>query len=155
VLGRPRPDQNGTKIQQWTIGTAAASMPNERWRLVYVGGRNDSAPNGFYEIRSQYNPSDAASTPNPAKCLDVVDGDTGENAHVQQWQCNGNEQQKWTFVDAGGGKWQIKPKHSLGDNRCLAIENASVDNGAWAVQRTCAATENSRLWYLRATEERP
>jgi hypothetical protein len=77
-------------------------------------------------------------------CLDVVDRGLDDGARVQQWECNGNDQQTWRFELVGwysNGQrtfrvFEIRSSHS-DYTKCLDVRNGSTADGAEVQQWTC------------------
>ena len=77
--------------------------------------------------------------------LDLPNGKPVAGSIMQQWQKTGNSQQEWRFVDVGDGYCKIV---SMADEQmCVAVENASADDGAAVVlQKYAGAT--AQQWKL-------
>ena len=80
------------------------------------------------------------------KCLDVLDGDTSNGANVQLYDCNGNENQSWTY-DAS--TTEIKGL----EDKCLDVEHASTDNGANIQLYDCNGGDGQKWNYDASTGE--
>ncbi|MER7456019.1 family 43 glycosylhydrolase [Micromonospora sp. NPDC126480] len=76
------------------------------------------------------------------KAMDVHNWSTAENAPVNQWARNDLAVQQWQFVDAGGGHYTIRSRHS---GKVLDLPGTA--DGTQLVQRTDsgAATQQFRL----------
>ncbi|MEU4565382.1 family 43 glycosylhydrolase [Micromonospora sp. NPDC023956] len=76
------------------------------------------------------------------KAMDLYDWSTAENAPVNQWTRNDLAVQQWQFVDAGGGYYKVRSRHS---GKVLELPNAT--DGTQLVQTTDrgAATQQFRL----------
>lgn len=75
------------------------------------------------------------------KGLDVANNSGSNNANVQQYEINngGGDNQRWEFVDVGGGYYNIKVKST---NKCLSQRSNSNSN---VVQQNCT-TANRQRW---------
>ncbi len=76
------------------------------------------------------------------KAMDVYNWSTAEDAPVNQWARNDLAVQQWQFVDAGGGFYKIRSRHS---GKVLDLPSAA--DGTRLVQRSDsgAATQQFRL----------
>jgi hypothetical protein len=102
---------NGVQLQQRTCNGST----NQQFRLAKRGQSFD--PNkGFYKIVAR----------NSGKVLDVSGASTADEAVVQQWSWNGNNNQKWRI-----GSGLLRAKHSL---KVVEIRGASKSDGAYAQQ---------------------
>lgn len=81
------------------------------------------------------------------KCVDVLYYFRHSGARAIQYSCNGGDNQNFVF-DEVGDSYQIKAKHS---NLCLAVENASTQQGSRIVQLACDTTSQSQLWKVSGT----
>jgi hypothetical protein len=82
------------------------------------------------------------------KCLDVAGGLAAQQdgAVVQQWDCNGQGNQHWTFVPAGDGYYNVIAAHS---GKCLDVTGgtAATANAVRVQQWSCNGGDNQR-WRL-------
>ncbi|MEU7761025.1 family 43 glycosylhydrolase [Micromonospora aurantiaca (nom. illeg.)] len=76
------------------------------------------------------------------KAMDLYDWSTAENAPVNQWTRNDLAVQQWQFVDAGGGFYKVRSRHSG-----KVLELPSGGDGTQLVQSTdrSSATQQFRL----------
>ena len=76
------------------------------------------------------------------KAMDLYDWSTAENAPVNQWTRNDLAVQQWQFVDAGGGFYKVRSRHSG-----KVLELPSGSDGTQLVQSTdrSSATQQFRL----------
>jgi len=81
-----------------------------------------------------------------SQCLDVWGLSTDENAPVNQGNCNGGANQRWT-VQANGSGSQLVNANS---GKCLQPEGGSTAAGAEMVQVTCAGNATQR-WTIAST----
>ncbi|NED54047.1 family 43 glycosylhydrolase [Micromonospora aurantiaca] len=76
------------------------------------------------------------------KAMDLYDWSTAENAPVNQWTRNDLAVQQWQFVDAGGGFYKVRSRHSG-----KVLELPAGGDGTQLVQSTdrSSATQQFRL----------
>ncbi|MDG4762572.1 family 43 glycosylhydrolase [Solwaraspora sp. WMMD406] len=79
---------------------------------------------------------------NSGKAMDLYNWSTAENAPVNQWARNDLAVQQWQFVDAGGGFYKVRSRHSG-----KVLELPSAADGTQLVQSTDrgSATQQFRL----------
>lgn len=65
------------------------------------------------------------------KALDVSGADTANGASVQQWTRSDSANQRFQFVDSGGGHYRLRAQHS---GKVLDVYNYSTADGAGIVQ---------------------
>ncbi|MFI2619570.1 non-reducing end alpha-L-arabinofuranosidase family hydrolase [Streptomyces sp. NPDC018584] len=65
------------------------------------------------------------------KALDVSGADTGNGAPLQQWTRTDSTNQRFQFVDSGGGHYRLRAQHS---GKALDVLNHSTADGAGIVQ---------------------
>ncbi|WP_437806942.1 RICIN domain-containing protein [Sorangium sp. So ce1078] len=75
------------------------------------------------------------------KCLDVNNASTSDGAVVQQWTCNGGNNQQWLLQSAGGAYYRIVARHS---GKCLDVVSSSTADGASVKQYTCNGGNNQQ-----------
>jgi cysteine-rich repeat protein len=78
-----------------------------------------------------------------SKCLDVAGVSQADGADVIEWQCHGNDNQRWQFQPWGGGFYALVAKHS---SKCAEVSGASFASGAKAVQATCGTLPEHRVF---------
>ncbi|MFB7153868.1 RICIN domain-containing protein [Streptomyces virginiae] len=61
-----------------------------------------------------------------------------------QWQCNGNDDQKWSITPAPGGGYRFVNKHS---GFCLGIWGGHTNQGERAIQWSCNGNAD-QTWYF-------
>jgi coenzyme F420-reducing hydrogenase delta subunit len=83
---------------------------------------------------------------NSGKCVDVLQGSTGNAAEIIQYTCTGAVNQQWQLRDLGNGYHNLVAQHS---GKCLDVNNASTANNAAVIQYTCGSGTNQQ-WQLRA-----
>ena len=85
---------------------------------------------------------------NNGKCVDV----RGEDSyHVQQWECVGNDNQRWRFEyyltnSVGQEYYRIINKRT---NKCLSVPGASLNSGVQLVVLPCTI-DVSQFWTFRS-----
>lgn len=118
---------NNANAQQFTCAKAT----NQRWtpvQQVTVGGVT------YYALVAEHS----------GKCLDVAGASTANNANVQQFTCNGGDNQKWSIQEESDGYVTIKNKTS---GKCLDVAGVSAANNANVQQFTCNGGANQRWWW--------
>ncbi len=87
------------------------------------------------------------------KCLDVSGGPgaVGNGVRVIQWDCNGEDNQKWKFTSVGDGYYKIIAKHS-GKGLDVFGGRFSTGNGVIVEQWDYNAGAN-QLWKLTSVGE--
>jgi hypothetical protein len=78
------------------------------------------------------------------KCIDVNQGQTNDNANIQQWTCNRSDAQLWDFYDLGNNEVAIALRKS---NKVMDVNQASRNNGANISQFSWTGGANQR-WRL-------
>ncbi|GAA0400912.1 hypothetical protein GCM10010357_22470 [Streptomyces luteireticuli] len=81
---------------------------------------------------------------NSNKCLDVAGWNTQDWARVQQWDCTGGANQRWTLVDVGSGHFELVNSNS---NKCADVAGWNKENWAVVQQWTCHGGANQQ-WSL-------
>ena len=76
---------------------------------------------------------------NSGKCLDVQGNNTNNGAVIQQFSCNGGQNQQWFLRSAGNGFYNIVSRSS---NRCLDIPGASRDDRVPVQLHSCHNGDN-------------
>jgi Ricin-type beta-trefoil lectin domain len=113
---------DGIQLQQYTC--LGAGQANQLWKLITletVGGVN------YFKLTAKHS----------GKCLDVAGGGTANGAKVQQWSCNGLNQQKWTFqsvespAPATETTAAIPPNGTLNGQPGFVTVNGKVQAGAY------------------------
>jgi len=79
------------------------------------------------------------------KCLDLERGSTSDGPVVIQFDCHEGANQRWSFVDTGGGGYRIVSQLS---NKCIGIDRAGPGSSGAIVQSTCGAGASEQLWRL-------
>ena len=115
-----------------------------QWECVGTGSMQDGQSFWFWPLGNNiYNITVISS----GKCLDIRDGSTSNGALLQQWDCNGNAQQKWELLPIAGqdGWYALRPQNS---NKCLDVYGAETRNGATVWQWDCH-WEGNQQWEIR------
>jgi alpha-L-fucosidase 2 len=76
------------------------------------------------------------------KAADINGASTAAGATLIQWAVNSGSNQQFDFVDAGGGYWRIRARHSG-----LVLQVASTATGADITQQP-ASTATSQQWQV-------
>ncbi|UCM86559.1 non-reducing end alpha-L-arabinofuranosidase family hydrolase [Streptomyces marincola] len=79
---------------------------------------------------------------NSGKALDVYNLATNDGARITQWSRNDQAQQRWQFVDSGGGHYRLRSGHS---GKVLDVHNWSTADGASVVQWSDHNTANQQF----------
>jgi aryl-phospho-beta-D-glucosidase BglC (GH1 family) len=74
------------------------------------------------------------------KAIDVNGGSTSDGAAIVQWTRSDAANQQFQFVDAGGGYYQLRARHSG-----KVIDVSSTANGADVVQRTAGSATSQQF----------
>ncbi len=78
---------------------------------------------------------------NSNKCLDVRDHQTQNGAALQQWDCTGEDQQKFRLANEGDGYFSLVGVQS---NRCVSVQEANPANGTPIIQWDCHSGPDQR-----------
>lgn len=112
-------DCHSAENQQWFIQAAGVTQGVSYWSLVSPAGN---------------------------RCLDVAGGSHDDHASVQQYDCNGGDNQHWAIIDHGDDYFQIQNK---GSGKCLDVRDASIEDNAAVQQFSCQDSDNQLLrWEL-------
>lgn len=102
-------------------------------------GGNDSSlpvPDTWYNIQAQVS----------GKCADVAGASTEDGGNIQQWACEGQLNQLFTFVQIEEGYYNIE---GYGNNKCWNVNDWGVDNGSNIQQWECESrTDANKLFKL-------
>jgi hypothetical protein len=74
---------NGGTVDQWAYN----GTQTQHWCFITVATLGGGVP--VYEIINN----------NSGKCLDMPNDNLADGQHLQQWTCNGNEQQEWAWFN--------------------------------------------------------
>jgi chitinase len=88
---------------------------------------------GTYEIRAVHS----------GKCMDVSEVSTVDGATVHQWECVGQNNQRWQVTPYGQGYHLI----ALHSGKCLDVRDWSYSNGGVLQQWSCGGGTNQQ-WYI-------
>jgi hypothetical protein len=74
-----------------------------------------------------------------SKCFDNTNGSTANNTQMVQWTCStSNSNQKWKFVDVGGGYY-----HIINQTSGMCLDNTgSTTDGTYIEQYNCVTSPN-------------
>jgi hypothetical protein len=80
-----------------------------------------------------------------AKCMEVYASSTANGAKVNQWTCNRNANQKWTWIALAGSyyTWKIV---NVASGKCLDT-SGSTANGVQLTQWACQATNPNQVFW--------
>ena len=85
---------------------------------------------------------------NSGLAMDLPSGNTADGTGIQQWSRSAGGQQEWRIVDLGNGYCKLL---SMADeNKCIAVKNATAEDGADVVLQTYTGAENQQ-WKLVST----
>jgi hypothetical protein len=108
---------NGAEVDQWTYN----GTQTQHWCLFLIGQGNFSTE--IYEMVNS----------NSGKCLDLPNDNLANGQHLQQWTCNGKEQQQWLWSNDGSYD-VIEPYVILnalhGFPYVMEVYNSNTANGA-------------------------
>ncbi|MBB5886721.1 MULTISPECIES: ricin-type beta-trefoil lectin domain protein [unclassified Xanthomonas] len=98
------------------------------------------------QYRQTVVPFDDSSSPGQimgpsGKCVDVINGETGNGTPIQVWDCNGFRQQKWSFQPGS------RSLRGLGTNKVLDVTAVSRANGA-PIQLYQSLNTANQAWYF-------
>jgi hypothetical protein len=79
-----------------------------------------------------------------AKCADVVNGSTANNAEIIQYACGTGYNQQWRLQNLNNGYYQIVGRSST---RCLDVVSASTADNTKIIQYDCGTGTNQQ-WQL-------
>lgn len=127
---------NNANVQQFDCSGAT----NQKWYLQGAGVTNGIQ---YWSVQAQHS----------NMCLDVAGASLANNANVQQFQCNGGENQKWQIstVTAANGNGYTVLKNKL-SGKCLDVAGAATGNNANLQQFTCGSTDNQYFYWANYTE---
>ncbi len=118
---------DGAVLQQYPCVEGAA---NQRWYLEPDGV---VAGSQYYRIRST----------NSGKCIDVPGFSTTNDLQLQQYTCNGGDNQRWFVGVEGDGRVRIQNKANA---KCLHV-NGGTEVHAPVTQHTCDASDGEKFFY--------
>ncbi|MER7708812.1 RICIN domain-containing protein [Kitasatospora sp. NPDC097605] len=115
------------------LGAAAAVLTVAGTLGLVAPGTAQASPDRPFQIAGANR-----SGPGPTEqCLDVTGRRTDDGAPVEQWPCNGGDNQKWYWTDA----------HELvgvGSGKCLDIPFSSTTEGVQAIIWPCNGGDNQK-----------
>ncbi len=124
-------DLDGGNAEQWSPGTYSPGL--NTWRFYATGNSNE------YYLQLQYYGE-------MGRFLTVDQGSAFDGANIVQWWGVAGLHQTFIFDDMGGGRYQIRAKHS---GKCLDVSLAGggMNDGDNVQQWTCWGG-NNQLWTL-------
>lgn len=131
---------SGASVGSFTT-TFSRSLPahgSGLYRLVLSGSALTPTPlpaATYYKLIARHS----------SKCLDVYNDSTADGGNVNQWTCNGQANQQWQFVDAGGGYYTLVNRNS---GKCLDVYNNSTADGGNVDQWTCNGQSNQKWQWV-------
>jgi hypothetical protein len=128
VSGGPNATADGVAIEQndYLAGS------NQQWQIVT---NPDPAPAGVFNIVAKHS----------GKCLDVYNADIQDGTRIQQWDCNGNPQQRFWITPVSPGIYKIVAFNG----KTLDVTNLSLANGA-PIQQWEYLNGANQQWILAA-----
>jgi hypothetical protein len=110
--------KNGATVDQWVYNGSAT----QHWCFFVVGYFMNTV--AIYEVVNNHS----------GKCLDLENGSTKNGARVQQWTCNGHDNQHWLAFIVNNSYYMFAPatvpNGNLGYLYVLDVSGASKANGA-------------------------
>lgn len=127
---------NGTPLVSWSCN----GNPAQQWEWVPTPGPQG---NLHYVLRR-------AALPSKCMDLDIAAGGQNNGAKIQEWDCNGQNNQKWRLVRRGHAQpWY--QAISLWSGKCVDLDLAGGGsaNGARIQQWTCLGTgQTNQYWRI-------
>ena len=90
---------------------------------------------------------------NSCKVLDVTGASTADGAQIIQYEWNGGENQKWSFIPLSGkdkGYYRIE---SVNSGKCLDINGGSKEAGAKLIQYTLNNGDNQKFKLIPLSDD--
>jgi arabinan endo-1,5-alpha-L-arabinosidase len=112
-----------TRPGTWFAGIAAAIIATGLALLAPSASYAAIDTNADYVLTSRHS----------GLVLDIDGASTAENAGLVQWNRTDAANQRFRFVDAGGGYYRIQSRHS---GKVLGLQNQNTADGANVVQET-------------------
>jgi alpha-galactosidase len=114
-------------------GTLTRSLPAHGAGLYRLVPQTTVPPPTTYTLTARHS----------GKLADVFNASTADGANVVQWAANGQVNQRWRFVDAGGGYVTVVSANS---GRCLDVYGGvtATGDGARIVQWACHGGTNQQ-----------
>jgi hypothetical protein len=129
------------QFKELTVSRPASILPLVV--IVAFFGAAATSAQTTLQGRSQY--GGLIRNVNSGRCVDVFGGSTNKNANVQQFSCNNGANQRWEFVDLGGGQYAIR---NVNSGQVLDVAGDSRANGANVQQFPWNGGANQR-WKTR------
>ncbi|MGZ0153540.1 RICIN domain-containing protein [Kribbella sp. WER1] len=137
-------DGGGRDVSTLTSTGTSFAAPVSGWRETSVGataGPRFDIDNRAYELIARHS----------SKCLDVPGASQTDAAPIQQYDCNGNIQQRFRLVQiAGTEQFEIHTVHANGAKldgkpRCVDVDSMRLDDDVPLLQWPCAGTGNQQM----------
>ncbi|WP_344239443.1 RICIN domain-containing protein [Kribbella hippodromi] len=137
-------DNGGRDVSILASTGSAFGAPASGWREATVGattGPKFDIDNRAYELVARHS----------SKCLDVPGASQTDAAPIQQYECNGNIQQRFRLAQiAGTDQFEVHTVHGNGGKddgkpRCFDVEDMRQDDNAPLLQWPCSGTGNQQL----------
>ena len=106
--------------------------------IEYYENGGSAAVNFWWD----YFPYEQLSSRYTGKCMDLLGFDVSNGAPIGQWDCNGYNNQAWSFVPMGSGYYKLVSKYS---GKCLDVSGWSTYNGARLQQWDCHNGTNQQF----------
>lgn len=84
-----------------------------------------------------------------SSCVDVSGSSTQAGVGIDQWSCDGANNQSFAFAPTSDGYYNIQPRN---DGLCLDAGTGSVTTGIEIVQNSCSGA-SSQKWFLRSNSD--
>ncbi len=116
------------------------AQPSQNIRTLEFGGASTSSDltgtdlTGIHTLKAKHS----------GKCLDVSGVGRNNGDNIQQWDCNGGDNQKWRFVPKGGEYFSLVALHS---GRCVDVAGVGRNNGDNVHQWECHGGDN-QIWKI-------
>lgn len=141
--GQQIQDENGDVVSWYCW----KNTYNSQWALhvitcAWVDGVEEAetllGPDGYFRVVNV----------NSGKCLGVSGSSLGNGTQIVQWDCNGSEDQQWSYRYVGtlANGWPAYNIVDRNSGKCLGIIGGSTDIGGNAVQWDCNGHADQE-WY--------
>lgn len=129
--------QKGSVAPEHTLTPAGSAndVCGLRYFFNVAGGTSSTTTTSGISGTSEFKATSAY------KCLDVVGVSANDGANIQQYNCSGSSNQKFT-VEANGSYYRLKANNS---GKCLGVVNSATNDGALLEQRTCGSNTSQNF----------
>ncbi len=79
------------------------------------------------------------------RCAEIASYSVANGGAAVQWGCHGEANQRWQYVDAGGGFYELRNAHS---GKCLEVYGWDQNDAAAIVQWDCHGGANQRWQWV-------